>query len=162
VVARTRRLALAALLAVSVMIVSGCSTRQPSASRTTVGGTVKIGTAKLGKLGAVLVTGIGQVLYMFQPDQHTKVTCNMQCQSLWPPLVAPSTGVVKATEGAKQSLIGSDENRYDGKRIVTYNGWPLYTYTQDGSPGEDSGQNILLNGGYWWVIRADGKPERWA
>jgi predicted lipoprotein with Yx(FWY)xxD motif len=146
-------------LAVAVAMVSGCSTGQ-STSRATVGGSVEIGTAKLGRLGEVLVTGTGHVLYMFEPDQHTKVTCKLQCQSVWPPLVAPSTGVVKASGDAKQSMIGSDENRYDGKRIVTYNGWPLYTYANDGGPGVDSGQSILLNGGYWWVIRADGKPDR--
>jgi predicted lipoprotein with Yx(FWY)xxD motif len=79
---------------------------------------------------------------------------------MWPPLVAPSQGVAKAVGLARQSMISSDRNRYDGKRIVTYNGWPLYTYVNDGGPDMDSGQGILLNGGYWWIIRADGKPER--
>jgi len=159
VVTRTPRLALAVLVAITVVLAGGAvasgSTRKPK-----INASVKVDTAKLGKLGQVLVTGTGHVLYMFQLDKHTKVACNSECQSIWLPLVAPSTGVAKAVGLARQSMISSDRNRYDGKRIVTYNGWPLYTYVNDGGPDVDSGQSILLNGGYWWVIRADGKPER--
>jgi predicted lipoprotein with Yx(FWY)xxD motif len=158
-VIRTPRLALAALLAVAVAF-AGVAAASGSTRRSKVNASVKIGTAKIRKLGVVLVTSTGHVLYMFEADKHTEVACNSECQSMWPPLVAPATGVAKATGQAKQSLIGSDKNRYDGKRIVTYYGWPLYTYVNDGGPDQDSGQNILLNGGYWWVIRADGKPER--
>jgi predicted lipoprotein with Yx(FWY)xxD motif len=159
VVTRTPRIALAALLAVAVVL-AGVAAASGSTGKSKVNASVKVDTAKLGKLGQVLVTSTGHVLYMFQLDKHTKVACNTECQSMWPPLVAPSKGVAKAVGLARQSMISSDRNRYDGKRIVTYNGWPLYTYVDDGGPYVDSGQSILLNGGYWWVIRADGKPER--
>jgi predicted lipoprotein with Yx(FWY)xxD motif len=159
VVTRTPRIALAALLAVTVAL-AGVAAASGSTGESKVNASVKVDTAKLGKLGQVLVTSTGHVLYMFQLDKHTKVACNSECQSMWPPLVAPSKGVAKAVGLARQSMISSDRNRYEGKRIVTYNGWPLYTYVNDGGPDVDSGQSILLNGGYWWVIRADGKPER--
>ena len=157
-VTRTPRVALAALVAVAVAL-AGVAAASGSTGRPKVNASVKVDTAKLGKL-RVLVTGTGHVLYMFQLDKHTKVACNSECQSIWPPMVAPSTGFAKATGLARQSMISGDRNRYDGKRIVTYNGWPLYTYVNDGGPDVDSGQSILLNGGYWWVIRADGEPER--
>jgi predicted lipoprotein with Yx(FWY)xxD motif len=125
-----------------------------------VNASVKIGTAKIGKLGTVLVDGDGHVLYMFQPDKHAKVACNSDCQSIWPAVIAPKTGVAKATGKVKQSKLGSYRNPYDGKRIVTYNGWPLYTYVSDQGPGQANGQNLDLNGGYWWVLTANGKPEK--
>jgi predicted lipoprotein with Yx(FWY)xxD motif len=159
VLLRTPRLALAAPLALAVTLAGG-ATASGSMSKSNVNASVRIDTAKIGKLGTVLVTSTGHVLYMFQPDKHTKVACNSDCQSIWPPLVAPKTGVAKATGKAKQSLIGSYKNPYDGRRIVTYYGWPLYTYVTDRAPDAANGQNVDLDGGYWWVIRADGKPER--
>ena len=121
---------------------------------------VKIGTAKLGKLGTVLVNSSGQVLYMFAPDKHAKVACDSDCQSIWPAVTSPKIGVAKAVGKAKQSLIGSYKNPVSGHRIVTYNGWPLYTYIQDHGPGQVTGQNLDLNGGYWWVLTPNGHVEK--
>lgn len=121
---------------------------------------VEVGTARIAKLGTVLVRGSGSVLYMFQPDAASKVVCNAACQKIWPPLVAPATGVAKAIDGARQSMIGSDRDPVNGKRIVTYDGWPLYTYVLDKHRGEASGQNVALNGGFWWVLTPAGKINR--
>src|ERR1700761_2351917 len=71
---------------------------------------VEIGTASIPKLGKVLVNGHGQVLYMFAPDDRSKVACNAACQKIWPPDLAPRDGVAKAIGGARQSLIGSYRN----------------------------------------------------
>ena len=42
--------------------------------------------------------------------------------------------------------------------MVTYNGWPLYTYTGDVEAGQATGQAIDLNGGPWYVLRPSGAP----
>ena len=42
--------------------------------------------------------------------------------------------------------------------MVTYDGWPLYTYAGDVGPGQAAGQDIDLNGGEWYVIRPSGQP----
>lgn len=52
--------------------------------------------------------------------------------------------------------IGSDPNP-SGGRVVTYAGWPLYTYVADSSPGSHAGQGVNLNGGLWYVMSASGK-----
>jgi predicted lipoprotein with Yx(FWY)xxD motif len=121
---------------------------------------VEIGVASDGKLGEVLVDGDGNVLYVFSPDRRTKVTCDSECQSIWPPMVAPKTGVAKAIDGARQSLIWSVRNRADGRRIVTYDGWPLYSYVTDQVPGRARGEDLDVNGGYWWVIHPNGTVEK--
>jgi predicted lipoprotein with Yx(FWY)xxD motif len=105
----------------------------------------------------VLVSGHGQVLYMFTPDRRSRVTCNAACQKIWPPDVAPRNGVAMAIGGARQSLIGSARNPFDGRRIVTYNGWPLYKYVLDTRPRIPNGQNVALNGGFWWVLTPAGR-----
>jgi predicted lipoprotein with Yx(FWY)xxD motif len=39
---------------------------------------------------------------------------------------------------------------------VTYDGHPLYTYIGDTAPGQASGNNLDLNGGYWYEMTAAG------
>lgn len=147
-------------VAISACMGLAGATAPVASAKTKINTSVKIGAAKVGKLGTVLVDSQGHVLYMFQPDKHAKVACDSDCQSIWPPVVAPKTGVAKAMGKVKQSKLGSYKNPADGKRIVTYNGWPLYTYVSDQGPGQADGQNIDLNGGYWWVLTPNGKPEK--
>jgi hypothetical protein len=45
-----------------------------------------------------------------------------------------------------------------GGRVVTYAGWPLYTYQSDVQPAIAAGQGVNLNGGYWYLLRPDGTP----
>jgi predicted lipoprotein with Yx(FWY)xxD motif len=54
-------------------------------------------------------------------------------------------------------LLGSDPDP-SGGRVVTYDGWPLYTYADDVQPGQATGQDIDLNDGEWYVIRPTGQP----
>ena len=41
--------------------------------------------------------------------------------------------------------------------MVTYAGWPLYTYVTDTTSGQANGQALNLNGGLWYVISPSGK-----
>jgi predicted lipoprotein with Yx(FWY)xxD motif len=123
--------------------------QQPNAS-------VEVGTAKIAKLGTVLVRGTGHALYMFEPSGNVHVAC-APCQKIWFPLIAPATGVAKAIGNAKQALIGSVEDPVIGKRVVTYDGWPLYTYVLDKTKDQAGGQDIAMGGGFWRVLTAAGK-----
>jgi predicted lipoprotein with Yx(FWY)xxD motif len=46
--------------------------------------------------------------------------------------------------------------RNGGGTQVTYDGHPLYTYIGDAAPGQNTGNNINLNGGFWYEIPAAG------
>jgi|SRR5690348_14253100 predicted lipoprotein with Yx(FWY)xxD motif len=118
--------------------------------------TVVITTRSIPKLGTVLVNSKGLTLYMFVPDKHKKVTCVHACAAVWPPLFLPKSAKPKATGQAKQSLLGSDPDPTGG-RVVTYAGWPLYTYVVDRAPGSAKGQALNLNGGLWYVLAPSGK-----
>jgi hypothetical protein len=43
---------------------------------------------------------------------------------------------------------------------VTYNHWPLYTFSNDTAAGQAKGWNQNLNGGKWYVISAKGTVVR--
>ncbi len=115
-----------------------------------------VSTKELPKLGPVLVDGEGKTLYVFAPDKGKEVTCTEECAAVWPPLKLEAGQKPAASGQVKASLLGSDPSP-EGGEVVTYAGWPLYTYVADTKPGEATGQNIELNGGYWWVISPAGK-----
>ena len=119
------------------------------------GHSVTISTRKVPGLGTVLVNSKGRTLYMFVPDKHKRVTCVKTCAAVWPPVFLPKNGKAVAKGQAKQKLLGSDKDPAGG-RVVTYHGWPLYLYAGDTKAGVATGQDIDLNGGYWYVLNPSG------
>jgi predicted lipoprotein with Yx(FWY)xxD motif len=105
-------------------------------------------------LGVILVNSAGRTLYTFAPDKKSKVTCVGSCAAVWPPV--SGSGAPAAGKHIQSSLLSSDANPSGGK-VVTYAGWPLYTYAGDSAPGTAAGQALNLNGGLWYVITPTGK-----
>jgi predicted lipoprotein with Yx(FWY)xxD motif len=137
-----------ALLVLAAVSAASVATRESK--------TVVVSTRNISGLGQVLVNAKGLTLYMFVPDKQSKVTCVKSCAEAWPPLVLPKGAKATASGKAQASLLGSDANP-SGGHVVTYNGWPLYTYVADSKPGADSGQALKLNGGLWYVLSPAGK-----
>ncbi len=105
-------------------------------------------------LGNILVGPEGLTLYLLTADSPGESTCTAGCADAWPPLT--TEGEPQAGEGADGSLLGTLE-REDGSTQVTYNGWPLYYYSGDASPGEAAGQGFESFGGTWWVLGPEGE-----
>jgi predicted lipoprotein with Yx(FWY)xxD motif len=143
-----------ALLA--VLAISGCGTTAvPGAA---VGGRrepVILSAETIPDLGEVLVAE-GETLYVFAPDRAKEVTCSGSCVEAWPPLTVPAGQKPTASGAVKGALVGTDPGP-EGAQIVTYAGWPLYRFVSDTEPGEANGQDVDLNGGYWYVISPSGK-----
>jgi predicted lipoprotein with Yx(FWY)xxD motif len=95
---------------------------------------------------SVLTNARGFTLYRFAPDTPSKSACYGTCAAYWPPL----TGKPVAGPGVTGKL-GTIE-RTGGTTQVTYDGHPLYTYIGDSAPGQSTGNNINLNGGFWYEI----------
>jgi predicted lipoprotein with Yx(FWY)xxD motif len=154
------RVSLAAtMLAVVACAVAGCGGSSPRTGRpvAAAGPAVTIRVRSLPRVGTVLVNSSGYTLYMFVPDARRRVTCIKLCAAAWPPVkISPGARLV-AGPGVRADLLGSDRDPAGG-RVVTYNGWPLYTYVSDVQPGWADGQDIDLNGGYWYVMRPSGEP----
>jgi predicted lipoprotein with Yx(FWY)xxD motif len=103
----------------------------------------------------VLVNAQGHTLYIFAPDNDKKVTCVGGCAAVWPPASLPTGEKAVASGAVKQSLLGSDPNP-SGGQVITYAGWPLYTYVADTATGTATGEAVNLNGGLWYVISPSG------
>ncbi|HET9163292.1 MAG TPA: hypothetical protein VFN89_07620 [Solirubrobacterales bacterium] len=153
------------VLPVAVLFAVGCGSGS-GGTTTTAGGEaaaretsvppVKVAAKSLSGLGPVLVDSEGKTLYVFAPDKGKEVTCVSECAAVWPPLKLEEGQKAAGSGQVKPSLLGSDPSP-EGGEVVTYAGWPLYTYVADTEPGKATGQAIDLNGGYWYVISAAGK-----
>ena len=116
--------------------------------------TLKVRTTRFGK---ILFAGNGRVVYGFTRDRRNGPSqCYGACAAAWPVYFA--RGTLKAGTGVKQSLLGTVRRR-DGRRQVTYNGWPLYYYAHE-KAGEVKCQNVVTHGGTWLVERPSGKLVR--
>ena len=101
--------------------------------------------------GVTLLTNAdGLTLYWFAPDTSVKSACYGSCAAYWPPV----TGTPSAGPGVTGTL--GTITRTDGKTQATYDGHPLYTYIGDSAPGQDSGNNLNLNGGLWHIVVVTG------
>ena len=117
---------------------------------------VQISTRTIPGLGPVLVNAQGRTLYMFVPDKDQKVTCVGTCAEVWPPAFLPKGQKPIASGQVKQSLLGSDPDPAGGQ-VITYAGWPLYTFVSDTAPGKATGQALNINGGFWYVLTPSGQ-----
>src|SRR3954453_6639975 len=111
-----------------------------------------VSTAKTG-LGRVLVNSRGHTLYLFGKDRKGKSACSGQCATFWPPLIA--SGKPGVAGGAKASLIGTIK-RADGRRQVTYNHHPLYTFVKDTKAGQTHGEAFSALGAKWYAVSPAG------
>ena len=103
--------------------------------------------------GRILVDGNGRALYLFTREGSTKSRCYGQCAVAWPPFYA--RGKLRAGSGLDADKLRSSRRR-DGRRIVTYNGHPLYYYITDRKPGQVTCHNVVEFGGTWLVVNPEG------
>jgi predicted lipoprotein with Yx(FWY)xxD motif len=135
-----------ATLAAGILLLHASATHAAPASSTVVS------TAKTG-LGRILVNSRGHTLYLFGKDRNGKSACSGQCATFWPPLIA--NGKPRVAGGAKASLIGSIR-RADGRRQVTYNHHPLYTFVKDTKKGQTHGEGFSAFGAKWYAVSPAG------
>jgi predicted lipoprotein with Yx(FWY)xxD motif len=146
-------LAMAAALLATAAVALAAGDGASSSSKSTA--VVSVSARSVPGLGLVLVNSAGRTLYMFVPDKRKAVTCFLVCAKIWPPLKLPAGAKLAAAGGVKGALLSSDADKAGG-RVVTYNGWPLYTYLGDSKAGVAAGQALNVNGGLWYVLTPAG------
>jgi predicted lipoprotein with Yx(FWY)xxD motif len=116
----------------------------PAAGTTQPSGTigVKVGSTALGQ---VLTDAKGFTLYTFKNDiAGNGKSAAEALAAVWPPL---------SLDAAPSNVAGASGTwavftRVDGKKQVTYNGSPLYTFANDAAPGDTKGDKV---GGVWFA-----------
>jgi predicted lipoprotein with Yx(FWY)xxD motif len=101
------------------------------------------------KLGDILTNSEGFTLYHYTLDKPGKIACTGQCATIWPPLLLPA-GARTPTGASGVSGLGT-VTRPGGKKQVTWDGEPLYTFSGDSSAGQANGQGY---GNDWFVLKA--------
>src|ERR1700761_4042081 len=103
-------------------------------------------TIKATSIGQVLTNAQGDTLYWYSKDtKDGPSTCTGSCATAWP-MVA---GQAVAASGVKLAGELGTVTDAGGVMQATYNGYPLYTYAGDKTPGQTAGND---EGGVWHVI----------
>jgi predicted lipoprotein with Yx(FWY)xxD motif len=132
------------------------ATKASNAEGKTSGATRRTGTSVVlgdSQFGQILFDSKRQAIYIFERDETNESNCYGDCAEAWPPVF--TDGKPRGGKGIDRSLLGTTKRR-DGKLQVTYAGKPLYYYAHEGA-GEVKCHNVNLNGGFWWVLGADGE-----
>lgn len=96
----------------------------------------------------------GRTVYAYAEDTQggSSSACMGDCATTWMPVVV--TGTPTAGTGVDATMLGTI-TRDDGQMQATYNGWPLYYYADDMTPGDMNGQGM---GDKWYLVAPDGTP----
>lgn len=90
----------------------------------------------------ILTDATGHTLYSFDPDAPGVSNCKGGCAVAWPPALTTA-----ATLAAPLSIV----IRANGAHQIAFNGKPLYTYADDASVGDTTGDGV---GGVWHLVHA--------
>lgn len=85
-------------------------------------------------MGMALVDAKGMPLYTLETDTGGNSSCNGDCAAKWLP--------VPVAEGSMPIDDWSVVVRDDGTRMWAYKGHPLYTFVDDKTPGQVTGDNM--------------------
>ena len=129
----------------------------PPTKAVTTTAKITIKTASVAGLGKVLVDGAGRTLYTLTSEAAGKITCTSAsgCTKYWSQIDSKSGQRRQTRGGARASLIGSEKGA-SGTRLLTYHGWPLYTYSGDSAAAPANGEGLKSFGGKWYAVSASG------
>lgn len=82
----------------------------------------------------VLVDTAGHTLYTSDLEANGKVACTRECTAIWKP-VTTGGAAPPSVDGAELGVV----DRADGAQQLSFEGRPLYSFTQEG-PGELTGE----------------------
>jgi predicted lipoprotein with Yx(FWY)xxD motif len=137
-------------LIVSGVLAACGATQNQAASSSTPSPTAKatVEFRDSGAKGKVLVASSNQMtVYTFEKDTANsgKSACTGACITKWPAL-SMTAGATPAAGSGVSGKLGTFVRSDDSTTQVTYNGLPLYFFSNDKAPGDTNGdyQNWLL------------------
>jgi predicted lipoprotein with Yx(FWY)xxD motif len=88
-------------------------------------------TMKAAGFGTVLASSNYQALYYWSKEPRGTIRCTRACAKLWPPLIVPRGTTVARTRAGIKGTFGTIR-RPDGRRQLTHDGRPVYSYVHEG------------------------------
>jgi predicted lipoprotein with Yx(FWY)xxD motif len=92
-------------------------------------------------------------LYVLSVEKGDVLVCTGGCLSVWIPVYVTSTTTSIAVGAGVKGTIGFVK-RTSSEYQVTFNSYPVYTYTGDTGPNQSTGENIPDAGGTWTLAAA--------
>jgi predicted lipoprotein with Yx(FWY)xxD motif len=139
-------IAVLALMAIAASVaLAACGDDDSDSESTTAGSTTgtvagadTISVQSVGGLDA-LVDADGNPLYFNDKDTAGKIACTAECAAIWVPVTTES-GQPSSDDSSVEAKLGVIATP-DGASQVTFDGKPLYTFTED-TPGEVTGNGF--------------------
>lgn len=139
-------------LSVSTSVSTGSGTTTTTTNSTTTAAasppvpTTSVLVTSNATAGSFLTTSTGMTLYEHSGDSNGVSTCDGSCAIIWTPFAPPASGSITAPSSVTGTF--AVMTRDDGSQQVTYNGYPLYTYTGDINAGDTNGSGLA---GIWTI-----------
>jgi predicted lipoprotein with Yx(FWY)xxD motif len=105
-------------------------------------------TLKDTALGKVLTDNKGMTLYVFAKDVKGTSACSGTCLDNWPVFAVDNLRLDTGLTAADFASVTTP----DGKKQITYKGWPLYYYKMDLVTADVKGENVS---NAWFVAKTD-------
>jgi predicted lipoprotein with Yx(FWY)xxD motif len=134
------RLSLAAAAVGVALALAACGGATDNASTGTPGGGSTVSAREIDGVGRALTGPDGKTLYFAEAEAHGTIACQNNCLSFWTPLTVPAGTAPTAGPGVTGTL--AVLSRPDGEVQVTLDGKPLYSFAEDGGPGQAKGNGF--------------------
>lgn len=132
-----------ALLGVAALAVAACGEDSGSGSDRTAAGAApatELATRADTAVGTVVVDAGGMTLYTTEREADGAVVCVDECLEFWLPAIVDSE--TPAVSAELTDRIGTVERPDGGGLQATFDGSPLYRFSEDGEPGEVNGDGV--------------------
>jgi predicted lipoprotein with Yx(FWY)xxD motif len=134
-----RLIAMGATVLLAAAALSACGDDEGDDGSGGGGGGQTVSIESIGDAGDVLVNPSGAALYTSEQEAKGKVLCTAGCTSIWVPMTV-AEGQTPTGAGDVSDALSTLE-RPDGTTQVTFEGAPLYTFSEEG-PGEVTGEGF--------------------
>jgi predicted lipoprotein with Yx(FWY)xxD motif len=150
-----------------VVLISACgvdnqaSSYKPAANKSPQGGS-SVSQKTIRGVGTVLVSQTGMTLYSPKQEADGHISCTAACTHFWQPVLS-SEGANAPTKAQGVDGKLTIVERPDGTKQVAYEGKPLYTFIEDGGPGQTKGNGFQDSFGgqrfSWRVVSVGQAPS---
>jgi predicted lipoprotein with Yx(FWY)xxD motif len=113
-------------------------------------------SVNLSSYTGVLANHSARTLYVLSTERGANLHCKKACLTIWPPLLVKSSVKSIALGAGVKGKIGFVARSKTTKQ-VTFNSYPVYTYSGDTGPKQSHGEDVVQDGGTWTMLKAAAK-----